>query len=70
MCVNKKNGCSGCNVGNGCGQLKFAKVQNSKLLSQSFESVYINIGTSQYNATVISDMDKNTANFALQRAVK
>jgi len=69
MCLNKINGCSGCSATNGCCRLRFDKVQNKKKLPPSFESDYINITTSQFSAAVISNMGKNAANFARQRAV-
>ncbi|HRH49731.1 MAG TPA: hypothetical protein PLP23_13330 [Panacibacter sp.] len=70
MCVNKKTGCPGCNAMNGCRRLKFANAKDIKFLPQSFESVYINITNSRYDTVVISNMDINAANVALQRAVK
>ena len=70
MCLNKKNGYSGCSVINGCCRLKFAKALNSKLPLKSFEHGNGNITTSQYNTGVINSIDINTAGFAIELAGK
>jgi len=64
MCLNKKNGCSGCSATSGCCRLKPVNVQNSKLPLKSCEPAVGNIGNKQYNTSITGSMNIKWERFA------